>query len=78
MIGGQAVDSQRRATPIGDKPDWLDKPDDEAATTMIDFDPTLLAGGAASLPDAFLDPTWAKLVRTLAVEFGQDGAFVLG
>jgi hypothetical protein len=23
-------------------------------------------------------PTWAKLVRTLAVEFGQDGAFVLG
>jgi hypothetical protein len=24
------------------------------------------------------DPTWAKLVRTLAVEFGQDGAFVVG
>jgi hypothetical protein len=23
-------------------------------------------------------PTWAKLVRTLAVEFGQDGAFVVG
>jgi hypothetical protein len=24
------------------------------------------------------DPTWAKLVRTLSVEFGQDGAFVVG
>jgi hypothetical protein len=24
------------------------------------------------------NPTWAKLVRTLAVEFGQDGAFVVG
>ena len=23
-------------------------------------------------------PTWAKLVRTLAVEFDQDGAFLVG
>jgi hypothetical protein len=37
-------------------------------------DPQVNGNTAASA----IDPTWAKLVRTLAVEFGQDGAFVVG
>jgi hypothetical protein len=44
-----------------------------------------LAGGVSPVngegdadDEAGAGPTWAKLVRTLAVEFGQDGAFVVG
>jgi hypothetical protein len=34
--------------------------------------------GDRASPARTQDPTWAKLVRTLAVEFDQDGAFLVG
>jgi hypothetical protein len=39
---------------------------------------TGLQDGCGRSATCSVDPTWAKLVRTLAVEFGQDGAFVVG